>query len=296
MKSFEGVFVIMVSPLRDGLVDEHGMRHLVDYYIDKGVHGLVVLGSNGENPYLMGSEKAHLIDISIDQAKKRVPVIIGTGCTGTDQTIALTKYARSAGADGAMITLPLYFNIGFEDVKLHFSRISDEAGLPIVLYNIPSVTRLHFSPGQVADLAEIEQIVGVKETVDDIEEILELIRTMKDKPFSVFSALALHLYPSVSAGGSGSFGVTQLFLPVETIELYDAAKKGDEKKRDEIESLYRKFLPVVKALPAQVAMVKEILRQMGHPITAEVRDPLPRVKKEHREMVAQLLAETGVEA
>ena len=296
MKPFEGIFVIMVTPFRDGRVDEGGMRHLVDYYVDRGVQGLVILGSNGENPYLMDEEKRRLIDISVEQAQGRVAVVIGTGCTGTNQTIALTQYARNAGADGAMITVPLYFNLGFEDVKRHFTRISDEVGFPIILYNIPSLTRLHLSPAQVAELAEIDQIIGVKETINEVDEILELIRMMKGKPFSVFSALALHLYPTVEAGGSGSFGVTQLFLPGQTLELYRAAKERDEETRDRIHGLYQKFIPLMKALPAQVAMVKEILRQMGHPITSEVRDPLPSVDDEHREMVAQVLAETGVTA
>ncbi|GAG48031.1 unnamed protein product, partial [marine sediment metagenome] len=132
MAEFEGIFVVTMSPFRDGRVDERAVRHMVDHFVDAGVQGLVVLGSNGENPYLSEEEKRQLIDITVDQVRGRLPVIAGTGCTGTDSTIALTRHAREAGADAALVALPQYFRVGFEDVKRHFSRLVQEAGLPIL--------------------------------------------------------------------------------------------------------------------------------------------------------------------
>jgi len=137
MKKLEGIFVVMLSPFKNGLVDEDAVRHMVDHFIDQGAHGLVVLGSNGEFPLLSDEEKHKLIDITVGQANGRVPVIAGTGYMGTDQTVAMTKYARDAGADAAMIALPIYYQLDFENVKRHYQRVADEAGLPIVYYNIP---------------------------------------------------------------------------------------------------------------------------------------------------------------
>jgi len=132
MKTREGIFVVMMSAFRDGSVDENAMRHMTDHFISEGAYGLVVLGSNGENPFLADDEKKRIIDIVVDQAKGRVPVVAGTSYMGTDQTIELTRHARDAGAEAAMIALPIYYKLDFADVKRHYRRVADEAGLPIL--------------------------------------------------------------------------------------------------------------------------------------------------------------------
>ena len=193
MAEFEGIFVVTLSPFRDGRVDERAVRHMVDHFVDAGVHGLVVLGSNGENPYLTEEEKRRLIDVSLDQTRGRVPVIVGTGCTGTDSTIALTSYAREAGADAALVALPQYFRVGFEDVRRHFTRLVQEVGLPVLYYNFPAVTRLELTPAEIAELAAMDGIVGVKETIFDVGEIAELAKLTEDMPFTVLSGTTLNL-------------------------------------------------------------------------------------------------------
>jgi 4-hydroxy-tetrahydrodipicolinate synthase len=150
MKTREGIFVVMLSALRDGKIDDNAMRHMTDHFIAEGAHGLVVLGSNGENPYLSDEEKMQVIDVVTDQAAGRVPVVAGTSYMGTDQTIALTKHARDAGAAAAMIALPIYYKLDFADVKRHYERIADEVGLPIFYYNFPDATGLKLSPAEIA--------------------------------------------------------------------------------------------------------------------------------------------------
>ena len=193
MAEFEGIFVVTMSPFKEGRVDERAVRHMVDHFVDAGVQGLVVLGSNGENPYLTEEEKRQLIDATVDQARGRVPVIAGTGCTGTDSTIALTRHAREAGADAALVALPQYFRVGFDDVKRHFSRLVREGGLPVLYYNFPAVTRLELTPAEIAELAAIPGMVGVKETIFDLEEIAELAKLTEEMPFSVLSGTTLNL-------------------------------------------------------------------------------------------------------
>jgi 4-hydroxy-tetrahydrodipicolinate synthase len=296
MKTLEGIFVVMMSPLRDEAVDEHAMRHMVNHFIDAGVHGLVVLGSNGEYPFLSDEEKRQLIDIAVEEARGRVPVVVGTGYMGTDQTIALTRYARDTGADAAMIALPIYYQLGPEDVKRHFERISSEVGFPILYYNFPDATRLKLTPAEIAELAEIEQIVGAKETILDIDEVGELIILVKKKPFSVFSGTVLNLVPAMERGACGAIGVLPNLIPKHTVELYNAIKSGDAERTSELQSFIFKFMPLMTASPAPHSIMKEALRQLGHPITVAVKNPLPPLKDEWKNLVAQTLADTALKA
>jgi len=294
MKTFEGIFVVMMSALKDDGIDENAMRQMVDHFVDAGVHGLVVLGSNGEFPYLNDEEKKKVIDVVTDQANGRVAVVAGTGYMGTDQTIALTKHARDAGADAAMVALPIYYQLDFENVKRHFSRIADEAGLPILYYNFPDATGLKLTPAQIAEIAEIEQVVGVKETIPSIDEIGELVDLMKGKQFSVFSGTALNLMPVMARGAIGAIGVLPNLIPSECVEFYNALKGGDQEKAGELMSFLFKFVPLMTATSCPHAIMKESLRRLGHPIMPAVKDPLPPLTEEQGQLITQVLADAGI--
>jgi 4-hydroxy-tetrahydrodipicolinate synthase len=296
MAEFEGIFVVTMSPFRDGQVDERAVRHMVDHFVDAGVQGLVVLGSNGENPYLTEEEKRQLIDITVDQTRGRVPVIAGTGCMGTDATIALTRHAREAGADAALVALPQYFRVGFDDVKRHFSRLVREAGLPVLYYNFPAVTRLELSPGEIAELAAIPGMVGVKETIFDIEEIAELAKLTEEMPFSVLSGTTLNLPALVPRGVRGAIGVLPNLMPRESVALYAALKDGDEAAASALMASIGKLARILAASPIAHATLKEALRQMGHPFEPTVKDPLPPLTVEQRELVAEVLADAKLAA
>jgi len=251
MIELEGIFVVTVSPFRNGQVDEPAARHMVDHFVDAGVQGLVVLGSNGENPYLTEDEKHKLIDVTLDQTRGRVPVIVGTGCTGTDSTIALTSHAREAGADAALVALPQYFRLGFDDVKRHFSRVVSEGGLPVLYYNFPAVTRLELSPAEIAELAVNQGIVGVKQTIFDVEEVAELAKRTEHLPFSVLSGTVLNLPALVPRGVRGAIGVLPNLMPRESVELYAALRDGDEPKASGLMESIAKLtrIPVPRRTP-----------------------------------------------
>ena len=267
MEKLKGIFVVLLSAFGNDGIDERAMRHMVDHFIGEGVHGLVVLGSNGEFPYLSDEEKKQLIDVVVDQANGRVPVVAGTTYMGTDQTIALTKYARDAGADAAMIALPIYYKLEFEDVKRHYQRIAGETGFPIIYYNFPDTTGLALSPAEIAEIAELDQVVGVKETILDVDEVGELADLMKNrKPFSVFSGTALNMAAVIERGGCGSIGVLANIAPRKIVEFYDAIKGGDAEKTSELQSYIFKLIPLMTASPSPHAIIKEALRQLGHPI------------------------------
>lgn len=294
MKKFEGIFVVMMSALTDDGIDADAMRHMVDHFIDAGVQGLVVLGSNGEFPYMSDDEKKQLINAVVGQNNGRVKVIAGTGYMGTDQAITMTQFARDAGADAAMIALPIYYQIGFEDVKRHYGRISKEVGLPILYYNIPDMTGLKLTPSQIAELAEIEHVVGVKETIPSIDEIAELADLMKGKDFSVLSGTVLNLMPVMERGGCGAIGVLPNLIPQHCAEFYAALKGGDSDKASKLMSYIFKFMPLMTASAAPHAIMKESLHQLGHPITAKVKDPLPPLTDENKELVTRVLADAGL--
>jgi 4-hydroxy-tetrahydrodipicolinate synthase len=296
MTEFEGIFVVTLSPFRDGQVDERAVRHMVDHFVDAGVQGLVVLGSNGENPYLTEEEKRKLIDVTVDQTRGRVPVIAGTGCTGTDSTIALTRHAREAGADAALVALPQYFRVGFEDVKRHFSRLVQEGGLPVLYYNFPAVTRLELSPTEIAELAAIPGMVGVKQTIFDLEEVVELAKLTEHLPFSVLSGTTLNLTALVPRGIRGAIGVLPNLMPRESVALYAALRDGDEAEASELMASIGKLARILTASPTAHAMLKEALRQMGHPIEPTVKDPLPPLTAEQRDLVAEVLADAKLVA
>ena len=296
MTEFEGIFVVTLSPFRDGRVDERAVRHMVDHFVDAGVQGLVVLGSNGENPYLTGEEKRELIDITVEQAGGRVPVIAGTGCTGTDATIALTCHARDAGAAAALVALPQYFRVGFDDVKRHFTRLVQEAGLPILYYNFPKVTGLELTPAEIAELAEIPGMVGAKQTIFDLEAIAELAKLTEHLSFSVLSGTTLNLTALVPRGIRGAIGVLPNLMPRESVALYAALRDGDEETASAMMASIGKLTRILAASPIAHAMLKEAMRQLGHPIEATVKDPLPPLTKEQGELVAEVLAEAKLTA
>jgi 4-hydroxy-tetrahydrodipicolinate synthase len=297
MEKLKGIFVVLLSAFGDDGIDERAMRHMVDHFIGEGVHGLVVLGSNGEFPYLSDEEKKQLIDVVVDQANGRVPVIAGTTYMGTDQTIALTKYARDAGADAAMIALPIYYKLAFEDVKRHYERIARETGFPIIYYNFPDTTGLALSPAEIAEIAELDQVVGVKETILDVDEVGELADLMKNrKPFSVFSGTALNMATVIERGGCGSIGVLANIAPRKIVEFYDAIKSEDAEKTSELQSYIFKLIPLMTASPSPHAIIKEALRQLGHPIGTAVKDPLPPLTNEQKELVSRVLTDAGLKS
>jgi 4-hydroxy-tetrahydrodipicolinate synthase len=294
MQRLQGVYVVLLSAFREGNVDQAAMRHMVEHFIAAGVHGLVVLGSNGEFPYLSDEEKRQLIDITVDQVKKRVLVIAGTGYMGTDQTVALTKYARQAGADAALIALPIYYSLSFADVKRHYSRIAAESGLPILYYNIPDMTHLKLTPAEIAELATIDQIIGVKETILDVGEMGELVKLVAKEPFSVLSGTVLNLMPVMQQGGCGAIGVLPNLVPGKCAEFYHALKDGAAEKAGEIMAFLFKFTPLMTATPAPHAIMKEAMRQLGHPIEPTTKGPLPPLTGKQKELVSRVLADAGL--
>jgi 4-hydroxy-tetrahydrodipicolinate synthase len=295
VKPFEGIFPVMLTPYANGGIDDAGIRHLIDYLIDADVHGLVVLGSNGENPYLTDGEKRHVIDVALDQAGGRVPVIVGTGCMGTEATVALTLYARAAGADAALVAMPQYFAVDFDRVKAHYSRIAREGGLPVVYYNFPATTHLHLTPKEIAEIGSIQSVVGAKETILDVDEIAALAELTDRGSFSVLSGTSLNLATLVGRGVVGAICALANLAPRQCVALFEALRKRDAAEAAAHGEFIQKLVPLA-VRPAGQALLKEALRQLGHPLDPAVKGPLPPLSAGDRELVTGVLQGAGLPA
>ncbi len=293
MRKFEGVYPAMVTPLSRGLqIDEDGLRHEVDFLIRNHVHGLVALGSSGEFPYLTLDEKKRVIDIVTEQANRRVPVIVCTSSIGTDEAILLSRYARDKGADGLLINLPIYFPLTDDDVFNHYKAISKAVDLPILLYDFPYVTHLEMSPELISRLSRIENIVGIKET-GPVEKAEQILQCVTKEPFYVFTGISFILLQTLKIGGTGVICPIPCIVPKDIVSLYESFKKGDEKKASQLQE---KIYPLVSmvAAPVQSPIIKEAMRQLGHPIQPYVKSPLPRITAAQKEMVRKSLLDMGL--
>lgn len=293
MRKFEGIYAAMMTPLNSKLkVDENGLRHEVDFLIANHVHGLVVLGTVGEFPYITLEEKKKIIDIVVEQTKSRVPVIVCTSSMGTDEVILLSKYAKDSGADGLIITLPLYYLLSDEDVFTHYYTISKAVTLPILLYDFPALTHLDMSLELISRLASIDNIVGIKVTAA-AEKAEEILKTVKKKDFSVFIGTSFLLLSILEMGGVGIIDPLPCVAPKHIVSIYDNFKKGNMEKAAQLQQRLYKLMPLL-TVSVQPPLVKEAMHQLGHPIQPYVKRPLPQITKEQKEIVRESLIDMGL--
>ena len=293
MRKFEGVYPAMVTPLNKILkIDEDGLRYEVDFLIKSHVHGLVALGSSGEFPYLTLDEKKRVIDIVVEQTNRRVPVIICTSSVGTDEVILLSKFAKDRGADGLLINLPIYFPLTDDDVFNHYKAISKAVALPILLYDFPYVTHLEMSLELISRLSRIENIVGIKET-GPVEKAEQILQMKKKEPFYVFTGISFVLLQILKIGGAGVICPIPCIVPGKIVSIYESFKKGDMEKASKLQE---KIYPLVSmmAVPVQSPVVKEAMRQLGHPIQPYVKSPLPRITEVQKDIVKKSLLDLGL--
>ena len=293
MRKFEGVYPAMVTPLNKNLeIDENGLRYEVDFLIGSHVHGLVALGSSGEFPYLTVDEKKRVIDIVVEQTNGRIPVVVCTSSIGTDEVILLSRYAQERGADGIMINLPLYYPLTDEDVFNHYQAISKAVELPILLYDFPHLTHLDMSLELISRLSYLDNVVGVKET-GPVEKAEEIIKMQKKEPFYVFTGISFILLEVLKIGGAGVICLIPCIVPREIVSIYESFRTGDEEKASQLQE---KILPLVSivAVPVQPPVVKEAMRQLGHPIQSYVKSPLPQITEAQKDTVRKSLVDLGM--
>jgi 4-hydroxy-tetrahydrodipicolinate synthase len=288
---FRGVLTALVTPFRDDAVDERALVELVELQIAAGVDGIVPCGSTGESATLSHAEHRRVVEVVVAAARGRVQVVAGTGSNSTREAIELTRHAKDAGADAALLISPYYNKPTQAGIVAHYAAIARETGLPLLAYNIPGRTASNILPETVARLADIEQVVGIKEACGDVAQIGRVIALRPDD-FSVLSGDDVLTLPVLALGGDGVISTASNVAPSEMVELVRAFRAGDiGRARD----LHYRLLPLFDALFAETnpIPVKGALALRGL-IRDEIRLPLTRLSDPNRERLRVVLKELGL--
>lgn len=241
----EGVFTALVTPFNtDGSVDEKSLRELVDFQIEKGISGLVPVGTTGESPTLDHHEHDKVIEIVIEQTAKRVPIIAGTGSNSTSEAIRLTKHAKEVGADYSLQVAPYYNKPSQEGFYRHFMAVAEAVDLPMVVYNIPGRSGKNIENSTMLKLAEHSNVVAVKEASGSIPQVMDLC-LRKPADFTILSGDDNLGLPMIACGGRGIISVASNIIPAEMEELVRTANAGNFERARE---LHYQLLPFFKSL------------------------------------------------
>ncbi|TBR19437.1 4-hydroxy-tetrahydrodipicolinate synthase [bacterium] len=240
---FKGSIVAIVTPFKNNKIDEKKLSDLIEFQIKNGTSGIVPCGTTGESATLSFEEHGRVIEITITQVNKRVPVIAGTGSNSTDEAIMLTKHAAKSGADASLQVSPYYNRPTQKGLYEHFKAVADSVKIPIILYNIASRTGVNIEPETIARLAnDCKNIVAVKEASGSLDQ-MSRVKSLCPKEFGLISGDDSLTLPVLSIGGTGIISVVANIIPKDVADLVKAFEKGDIKKAQE---LHYKMLPLIK--------------------------------------------------
>lgn len=289
---FSGAMTALVTPFKGNAIDEEAYRAFIEWQISEGIHGLVPCGTTGESATLTHAEHERVIEICIDQAAKRVPVLAGAGSNNTAEAIALAKFAKNAGADGALLITPYYNKPTQQGLYDHFSAIAKAVDLPLVPYNVPGRTGCNMQPWVVAQLAkDFPNIVGIKEATGDLAQASELIEICPEH-FAILSGDDLTAFPLIMTGGHGLISVTSNIAPAKVMEMCNSALNG---QIAQARSLHHSLFPVSRAMfmVSNPIPVKTALGLMGK-MSSEMRLPLCQMSAADQDKLREILVEHGL--
>jgi 4-hydroxy-tetrahydrodipicolinate synthase len=268
----EGILPALVTPFTDDgkAVHEERLRALVNHCLELGVHGVVPCGTTGEFVNLTTEEKKHAIKIVVDEVNGKVPVVAGTGASGTNEAVEMTKYAKDVGADAALIVTPFYLKPTDRGIYEHYNTIASEVDLPIILYNIPQCTGLPLPWQMVEDLAQIPNIVGVKDSSGQLSFILAVLEKVRDK-INVLCGHDEVVVAALAAGCSGAILASANVIPDIWVQIYNHVKNGELQKARELQYKVQKIARIIAGSGA--VGTKEALNMMKIKV-GPVRKPL----------------------
>jgi len=286
-----GAIVAIVTPFKDGNVDEEALRRLIDEQIANGTDGISPCGTTGESTTLSHEEHDRVIEVTVEAVNKRVPVIAGTGSNSTAEAVRLTKHAWKAGADAALMVCPYYNRPTQEGLYRHYRAIAEEVPIPIVIYNIPGRTGTNLQTETLARLAEIPNIVGVKEASGSLKQMSDVVR-LCGPDFSVLSGDDIFTLALMAIGGAGVISVISNVAPRDMAEMVDSFTAGDLSKA---RMLHHKMSPLIDALFLETnpIPVKAALAMMGK-ITYELRLPLCRMGEKNEAILKKEMQRYGL--
>lgn len=289
---FAGAYTAIVTPFRNGSVDEEAYRQLIEWQIEQGIDGLVPCGTTGESATLSHDEHEKVISICIDQVKKRVPVLAGAGSNNTAEAIRLLKFAKKAGADAGLMISPYYNKPTQEGIFQHYKAIAAECDLPQIVYNVPGRTGMNIQAATMVRMyKEIPSVVGCKEASADLCQISDILNGCDDK-FSLLSGDDFTVLPTLAIGGKGVISVVSNFMPKEMHELCKAWFDGNIK---EAKRLHYLLLPLshVCFVESNPIPVKRALSLMGK-IQNEIRLPLWQLAPANEDKLKAAMKKAGL--
>jgi len=289
---FRGAITALVTPFRNGEVDEEAFRSLIEWQIEQGIHGLVPCGTTGESATLSHAEHKRVIRICVDQVKGRIPVLAGAGSNNTREAIELTREAKNAKADGALLITPYYNKPTQAGLVAHFKAIGAAVDIPIIVYNVPGRTALNLLPETLATMhKEIPQVVGVKEATGDLNQVSRVIEYC-GPDFQVLSGDDFTALPTMAIGGRGVISVVSNFVPRMVSDMCTAFFAGDLEKAKKLHfglcPLFRGAFLETNPVPAKMT-----LAWMGR-IPFETRLPLVEMEPKNQAKLKDILTAAGL--
>jgi 4-hydroxy-tetrahydrodipicolinate synthase len=288
---FKGSLVALITPFRDGEIDETAFQEHVAWQIGQGTHGLVPIGTTGECPALEHDEQRRMIELCVEVAKGKAPVIPGTGFNSTAHTIEATRQAKEAGADAALVVCPYYNKPTQEGLYQHFKTIHDAVDIPIVIYNIPGRSSVDMTNATMARLAKLPNIVGVKDATNDLARPLRMRKEIGED-FALLSGEDATAVAYLAQGGDGCISVTANVAPALCSELHEAWQRGDVAT---VRAINERLIPLHDALFVETspAPVKYAASLLGR-CRPDVRQPLWQTTPETQDKVRQAMRGAGL--
>jgi len=288
---FQGSIVALVTPFRNGAFDEAAYRELVEWQIAEGTDGLVPCGTTGESPTLSHDEHKHVVKVCIEAAAGRVPVIAGTGSNATAEAVDLTRHAKAAGADAALVVTPYYNKPTQDGLYQHFKKIQDAVDIPIIIYNIPLRSVIDMTVETMARLAKLPNIAGVKDATQDLTRPMRTRLATGDE-FCLLSGEDGTALPFLAGGGHGCISVTANAAPRLCADMQRAWRTGDLPTALELQD---RLMPLHGALfcesnPCPVKYALSLLDKC----TSEVRLPLAEISDAGKDIVRQAMTSVGL--
>lgn len=289
---FTGAFTALVTPFKNGAVDEEAYRAHIEWQIEQGIDGLVPCGTTGESATLSHAEHVQVIKICVDQVKGRIPVLAGAGSNNTTEAVELARHAKDAKADGALLITPYYNKPTQAGLIAHFKAIADGVSMPFIVYNVPGRTSVNLLPQTVAALKkQVSDVVGIKEATGNLTQISEVIEFCGED-FTVLSGDDFTVLPTLAIGGHGVISVVSNVAPALMRKLCKAWRKGDIKKA---QRLHYKLAPISRAMFMETNPIpaKTALGMMGR-MKPELRLPLVNMCPENDARLAEVLKKSGI--
>jgi len=290
--TLKGVFVPMITPFKEnGEIDEEGLRSVTDFLVGEGVHGVIPCGSTGEYVFMSPDEHKRAVKIVVDQVNGRVPVVAGAGSPGTKNALDLATYAKDVGAGGILAITPYYHNPTDEGLLEHYRVLAEKGDIPTIVYNLPRVSAYDLNPALAARLAEIHNLIGIKDSTWNFAHTMDLIRHAGGK-ISIVTGYSEYLLPALVVGAQGGIMTGANIAPSLHVDLYNAFQKGDMKAASE---LHHKMMPLMRFMfvESNPLIPKKALDMLGVG-GGFCRKPLLSLSKKGEDHLRKILTDLGM--